>query len=66
EGFTGADISSICQEVKMKLLRAEIKKKPIKPSDELVLGVISIRRPSVNNKLLEEYSRFLEVYGERK
>ncbi len=66
ERFTGADISSICQEVKMRLLREKLKGGSPKPSNDLVLRVIHARRPSVNESLLQNYQRFLEIYGERK
>ncbi len=66
EGFTGADISSLCQEVKMKLLRSKISGKEPVITNEMVLSVISTRRPSVHKAYLERFERFLEAYGERK
>ncbi|MFA5049597.1 MAG: AAA family ATPase [Candidatus Micrarchaeia archaeon] len=66
EEFTGADIASLCQEVKMRLLRSKLSGKEPVITNDLVLSVISTRRPSVNKEYLERYERFLEVYGERK
>jgi len=66
EGFTGADIASICQEAKMELVRSRLKgKKPVLTM-ELMDGIISKRRPSVTVQHLQTYIKFMEEYGERK
>lgn len=66
DGFSGADIASVCQSVKMEALRAKIAKKEMAVTTQLVLDVIRTRRPSITRALLEEYQEFLEAYGERK
>jgi len=66
EGFTGADIASICQEVKMQVVRDRLKGKAISMTSESVIRVASGRRPSVSSKDLKEYYSFMQEYGERK
>ena len=66
DGYSGADISSICQEVKMELVRQKLKGKPIEVTTAAVLDVVGTRRPSVSGKDLKEYVSFTEEYGERK
>jgi SpoVK/Ycf46/Vps4 family AAA+-type ATPase len=66
EGYSGADITSICQEVKMELVRQKLKGKPIEVTTAAVLDVVGTRRPSVTKKDLAEYVSFSQEYGERK
>ena len=66
EGFSGADITSICQEAKMALVRGRLKGKPIELDTASVLSIISSRRPSITQKDLREYGLFMKEYGERK
>lgn len=66
EGFSGADISSICQEAKMALVRAKIKGKEARLTNSYMLSLISSRRPSITRKDLEEYDEFMAEYGERR
>ena len=66
DGFTGADIASICQEVKMQVVRDRLKGKQIALTDDSVLKVAAGRRPSVTTKDLKEYFSFMSEYGERK
>ena len=66
DGYSGADISSICQEVKMELVRQKLKGKPTDVTTESVLDVVGTRRPSVTRKDLTEYVSFTQEYGERK
>lgn len=66
DGFTGADIASICQEVKMQVVRERLKGKQVPMTSDSVLQVVSSRRPSVTAKDLKEYFLFMEEYGERK
>jgi len=66
EGFTGADIASVCQEAKMAALRAKITGKEQKITTEMLLSILKGRRPSVTREMLLEYEDFLERYGERK
>jgi len=66
EGFTGADISSICQEVKMQVVRERLKGRQPTMNNDSVIKVASSRRPSVTQKDLSEYFKFMQEYGERK
>jgi transitional endoplasmic reticulum ATPase len=65
-GFSGADIADICQNVKMKALRAKLEGKPEEISTKSVIDVIKTRRPSITQEVLEEYKKFMEAYGERR
>ena len=66
DGYSGADIASICQEVKMGLVRAKLKGKPTDVTTDSVLEVVGTRRPSITGKDLKEYDSFRQEYGERK
>ncbi|MFH1684974.1 MAG: AAA family ATPase [Candidatus Micrarchaeota archaeon] len=65
-GFSGADIASICQSAKMEALRAKLSGKPRAVSNEMMMQIISQRRPSITQQLLDEYAKFMEDYGERR
>lgn len=65
-GFSGADIASVCQAVKMKALKDKIKGKEEKISDDMIKEVIDSRKPSITESLIAEYNLFLKQYGERK
>ncbi|MGB9703316.1 MAG: AAA family ATPase [Candidatus Micrarchaeia archaeon] len=66
-GYTGADIASICREVKTKALTESIKtgKPPVVTMQDL-LYEIEKTKPSVTEEMMEEYLIFLAKYGERK
>lgn len=66
EGFTGADIASVCQEAKMELVRKRIGGKRTTLSMDAMDRILSKRRPSVTLQHLQVYIKFLEEYGERK
>ncbi|MCX8197602.1 MAG: AAA family ATPase [Candidatus Micrarchaeota archaeon] len=66
EGFSGADIASVCQEVKMQLVRNELAGKITPFNTEFVVKAISGRRPSITQADLNEYAQFKRAYGERK
>ncbi|MEM4626027.1 MAG: AAA family ATPase [Candidatus Bilamarchaeaceae archaeon] len=67
DGYSGADIASICQSAKMQALRKKLEgvAKPKITTDDL-LAIISVRRPSITPSMLRTYELFLEKYGERK
>jgi SpoVK/Ycf46/Vps4 family AAA+-type ATPase len=67
EGFTGADIAGICQDVKMRLVRDKIagKTEPAVTTDEVV-DIASSRSRSVTVDMLKEYLAFVKDYGERR
>jgi len=66
EGYSGADLTSICQEVKMGLVRERLKGKPTDVTTQSVLAVVATRKPSITGKDLREYVSFTQEYGERK
>lgn len=67
EGFTGADIKSVCQEAKMELVRRATKgDKEAEITQRILLKILSERKPSINLKMLQEYKEFQDNYGERK
>ncbi len=65
EGFTGADIASICETVKMEAVKKMVKGEKAEISTEDVLKVVRSRHPSVTPQLLAKYQRFIQEYGER-
>ncbi|MFH1222088.1 MAG: AAA family ATPase [Candidatus Micrarchaeota archaeon] len=67
EGFSGADIASICQEAKMAALREKLagKENP-KIKTGQVQDIIAVRKPSITPPMLRTYENFLEKYGERR
>ena len=65
-GFSGADIASICQSVKMDALRSKLAGNPMKITTQNMLELIKTRRASITPELLDEYRRFVDEYGERK
>jgi SpoVK/Ycf46/Vps4 family AAA+-type ATPase len=66
EGFSGADLSSICQEAKMGAVRNKLKGKEDGITTESVMQIIAGRRPSITKKDLREYESFTMEYGERR
>ncbi|MBI5051493.1 AAA family ATPase [Candidatus Micrarchaeota archaeon] len=65
EGFSGADIASVAQEIKMLAVRAKLAGKDETVTTETVAGIIRKRKPSITRSMLREYDEFLEEYGER-
>jgi SpoVK/Ycf46/Vps4 family AAA+-type ATPase len=65
-GFSGADIADICQNAKMRALRAKLAGQPEAITTQTVVEIIRTRRPSITPQILEEYRRFMEAYGERR
>ncbi|MCX6776503.1 MAG: AAA family ATPase [Candidatus Micrarchaeota archaeon] len=66
EGFTGADIASVCQEAKMELVRSKLSGRKAALTMDSMKAIISKRRPSVTVQHLQTYIKFLEEYGERR
>ena len=66
EGFTGADISNICREVKTEALKmASDSGKDIIIELKDILDLITQFKPSAPESELKEDRMFLEQYGER-
>jgi transitional endoplasmic reticulum ATPase len=67
QGFTGADIKSVCQEAKMELVRRATRgEKDSEITQRMLLRILSERKPSITVKMLQEYKKFQDNYGERK
>ncbi|MFH1095370.1 MAG: AAA family ATPase, partial [Candidatus Micrarchaeota archaeon] len=72
EGFSGADIASVCQEAKMGMVRTRITDQtagaggstPL--TQDMLESILSQRRPSITDADLMEYERFKLEYGERR
>ncbi len=65
-GFSGADISSACQQAKMLALRQKLAGEEPRITTELMNRILSARRPSITPGMLALYKSFLDKYGERK
>ena len=65
-GFSGADIASACQSAKMEALREKLAGRATALTTEMVLSVVSKRKASITEELLDEYRRFIKDYGERR
>lgn len=65
EGFSGADIAALAQEVKMHMVRERIAEREPHISTDDVLRMLSMRRPSITRQALMEYEAFMQEYGER-
>ncbi|HLC69318.1 MAG TPA: AAA family ATPase [Candidatus Bilamarchaeaceae archaeon] len=65
EGYSGADIAAICQDIKMQVLRKKIAGKEFRPATDDVLESVQSRRPSITPDLLKEFDHFMEMYGSR-
>jgi SpoVK/Ycf46/Vps4 family AAA+-type ATPase len=65
-GFTGADISNVCREMKMESVRRAVESgnDVVIEMDDL-LKKIGETKPSAPESALEEYMTFLSRYGER-
>ncbi len=65
-GFSGADLVSVSQEVKTRLVRQRIAKQKAALSTSEVLQILGDRRPSITNNELMEHARFMQEFGERR
>ncbi len=66
EGFSGADISSVVQTAKMNALRERLTGIEPKITTQVLLKIISNRKPSITRDILGQYTEFLNEYGERR
>ena len=66
DGFTGADIASICQEGKMRIVRGRLAGKRRELAMDDLVSIVSERRPSLTPQMMQGYMKFLEDYGERR
>ncbi len=65
-GFSGADIASACQSAKMEALREKLAGRDAALTTEMVLSIVSKRKASITEDLLQEYRKFIKDYGERR
>ncbi len=61
EGYSGADIKFICDEVRRIMFRREIEGKEELLTTDLVAEVVSATRPSVDSKMVEKYEKFAGI-----
>ncbi|MGV8176818.1 MAG: AAA family ATPase [Candidatus Bilamarchaeaceae archaeon] len=66
DGFSGADIASICQQAKMKALKNSMAGQGDRITSEMLAEITKKRRPSITGSNLREYEQFLDEYGERR
>ncbi|VVC04440.1 VCP-like ATPase [Candidatus Burarchaeum australiense] len=66
EGFSGADIVSVCQAARMDLVRAKLRSEEKQLSAAQLNEIIGTRRPSITQEQLREYMEFMRDYGERR
>jgi len=66
DGFSGADIASVCQEAKMGLVRGRLAGRKGELTDAAVMEIVHERRPSITPAMLRGYIQFLDAYGERR
>lgn len=66
KGYSGADITAICQEAKMKLVRSSIAGKAEELATEDVVAILAQRKPSISDSDLADYEAFVHTYGERR
>ncbi len=66
KGFTGADISSICRESKIKALEASVKSgEDVEIGTHELETIIATVKPSAPEEVLSGYLAFMTRYGER-
>jgi SpoVK/Ycf46/Vps4 family AAA+-type ATPase len=67
DGFSAADIKSICSEVKIDAAKEKIKGlgQPSVTTEKVMAKLVS-RRPSITQNMLREFERFMQEYGERR
>ena len=59
KGYSGADISSICQEVKLHLIRGMLGTGPkVKITTEFIESIIKRTPPTINKDILNHYKQF--------
>ena len=62
EGYSGADIKLICDEVKREMFKREIRGEGDILTSNIVIEVIRKVKPSVDEKLLKKYEEYAETY----
>ena len=65
KGYSSADITNICREIKYRLLEKEIKGETPKLEKKEIDEILKKTKPSVGKHLLSIYKKFMEEYGER-
>ncbi|HII53403.1 TPA: AAA family ATPase, partial [Candidatus Micrarchaeota archaeon] len=65
EGFSAADITSICQGVKLEMVKKKLRGIEPHLSMAEIFAVIKGRRPSISLEMLQAYYAFMKTYGER-
>jgi transitional endoplasmic reticulum ATPase len=66
QGFSGADLVSLGQALKMKLVRLKLAGRAASLSSDDAMEALLERKPSITSEDLMEYERFKQEFGERK
>jgi transitional endoplasmic reticulum ATPase len=67
DGFSAADVKSVCSEVKIDAAKEKIRGmgQPSITTEKVMAKLVS-RRPSITQNMLREFERFMQEYGERR
>ncbi len=66
EGFSGADLASIADTVKMEAVKQMVEGKQPHITTDTIMKIIQSRKPSITPEMLQKYQRFIQEYGERR
>jgi len=66
DGFSGVDIASVCEKVKLEMVKKMVNGEKAQPDTNFVLSIVKSRKPSITKQLIEQYKQFMEEYGERR
>ncbi|MCC7552218.1 AAA family ATPase [Candidatus Micrarchaeota archaeon] len=66
EGYSGADISALIQEVKMELIRNKLKGKDIYLSNNILKNAINKIHPSLSSEQLNKFEVFVSEHGKKR
>lgn len=64
--YSGADIASVCQEVKLALAKKKLEGKTPSMTNAEAVKIINERMPSINRQMLYVFKKFIDEYGERR
>ncbi|MEM3609717.1 MAG: AAA family ATPase [Candidatus Anstonellales archaeon] len=61
EGYSGADINAVCQDIKMELVRRKVKGQEFVINTDIILAALQNRKPSISSS---EMAKYLKIYAE--
>ena len=65
QGYTGADIASICEEVKMKIISRELMGEDTRVTMDMILNAIKSHSPTLDPTIMSNIMDFIELHGLR-